>query len=108
MPTWTALSQTQGREPAEALADACADLTPEPVGSGVFEIEDGSDRWEVGIYFTDPPDEIALQLLAAAHGAQPFAVSELPEVDWVAHVRREFSPVVAGRFFVHGSHDVGK
>ena len=108
MPTWTALSQAQGRERAEALADACEDLAPEPVGSGVFEIEDGSDRWEVGVYFTQAPDEIALALLAASQGAQPFVISELHEVDWVAHVRRELSPVSAGRFFVHGSHDADK
>ena len=108
MPTWTALTQAQGRPAVEALAEACEDLTPEPVGNGVFEIEDGSDRWEVGVYFTEAPDEVALALLAAAHGAQPFVVSELPEVDWVAHVRRELSPVEAGRFFVHGSHDADK
>ncbi|SDK91579.1 50S ribosomal protein L11 methyltransferase [Paracoccus chinensis] len=108
MATWTALTHLQGREAAEALAEDCEDLTPEPVGSGVFEIEDGSDRWEVGVYFTEAPDEIALALLAAAHGAQPFAISELPEVDWVAHVRRELSPVEAGRFFVHGAHDADK
>lgn len=108
MATWTALTHLQGREAAEALAEDCEDLTPEPVGTGVFEIEDGSDRWEVGAYFTESPDEIALALLAAAHGAQPFAVSELPEVDWVAHVRRELSPVEAGRFFVHGAHDADK
>lgn len=35
-------------------------------------------------------------------------VSELPEVDWVAHVKRELAPVEAGRFFVHGSHDADK
>ena len=109
MATWTALTHAQGRAAAEALAEACDDvLTPEPVGSGVFEIEDGSDRWEVGVYFTEAPDEIALALLAAAHGAQPFAVSELPEVDWVAHVRRELTPVEAGRFFVHGAHDADR
>lgn len=109
MPTWTALTTLPGREAAEALAaQAEAVLDPEPSGSGVFEIEDGSDRWEVGLYFTDAPDEVALALLAAAAGAQPFAVSELPEVDWVAHVRRELSPVVAGRFFVHGAHDADK
>ncbi|RJL08757.1 50S ribosomal protein L11 methyltransferase [Paracoccus siganidrum] len=107
MPTFTALTHIQGREAAEALAEACEDLTPEPVGTGVFEIEDGLGRWEVGAYFTDSPDEVALALLAAAHGAQPFAVSELPEVDWVAHVRRELTPVHAGRFYVHGSHDAG-
>ncbi|MBU2956942.1 50S ribosomal protein L11 methyltransferase [Paracoccus sp. 1_MG-2023] len=105
MPTYTALTHTKGREAAEALAEACEELTPEPVGTGVFEIEDGSDRWEVGVYFTETPDEISLALLAAAHGANPFVVSELPEVDWVAHVRRELSPVSAGRFYVHGSHD---
>ena len=47
----------------------------------------------------------SLALLAAAYGAAEFVVSELPETDWVAHVRRELSPVEAGRFFVYGSHD---
>ncbi|AUH32804.1 50S ribosomal protein L11 methyltransferase [Paracoccus tegillarcae] len=106
MPTWTALTHTAGQARAEALALACEEvLEPEPVGTGVFEIEDGKDRWEVGIYFTDPPDEVALALLAAAHEAEPFVTSELPEVDWVSKVRRELTPVRAGRFYVHGSHD---
>jgi len=35
-------------------------------------------------------------------------VSEVPDTDWVAHVRRELSPVEAGRFFVYGSHDADK
>ncbi|MBA47853.1 MAG: 50S ribosomal protein L11 methyltransferase [Paracoccus sp.] len=108
MPTFTALTHLAGRDPAEALAEACEDLTPEPVGAGVFEIEDGSDRWEVGLYFLEAPDEVALALLAAAWRAEPFVISELPEVDWVAHVRRELTPVEAGRFFVHGAHDADK
>lgn len=108
MPTWTALTHTAGREAAEALAEQAEDLIPEPVGTGIFEIEDGSDRWEVGVYFTEAPDEVALALLAAAWNAGPFVVSELPEVDWVAHVKRELSPVEAGRFFVYGSHDADK
>lgn len=105
MPTFTALTHLKGREAAEALAEACEDLTPEPVGTGIFEIEDGSERWEVGAYFTEAPDEITLAILAAAYSANPFAISELPEVDWVAHVKRELTPVRAGRFYVHGSHD---
>ena len=108
MSTWTALTQTAGREAAEALAELGEDLTPEPVGSGIFEIEDGRDRWEVGLYFTEAPDEVALALMAAAWNADPFVVSELPEVDWVAHVKRELAPVEAGRFFVHGSHDADR
>ena len=108
MSTWTALTQTAGRETAEALTELAEDLTPEPVGTGIFEIEDGRGRWEVGLYFTERPDELALALMAAAWGADPFVLSELPEVDWVAHVRRELSPVEAGRFFVHGSHDADR
>lgn len=108
MPTYSALTTLTGREAAEALAEALEDLDPAPTGVGVFEIEDGSGLWEVGAYFLDPPDEIALTLLAMAWQAQPFALSELPDIDWVAKVRRELSPVEAGRFFVYGSHDADK
>lgn len=108
MPTYAALTTLPGREPAEALAEALEDLEPEPYGVGAFEIEDGSGLWEVGAYFFDPPDEVALALLAAVHAARDFSVSELPEIDWVAKVRRELHPVEAGRFFVYGAHDADK
>ncbi|MFD1913112.1 50S ribosomal protein L11 methyltransferase [Halodurantibacterium flavum] len=108
MPTYSALTTLAGEEPARALAEAMEAMEPEPSGVGVFEIEDGSGRWEVGGYFTEAPDQAGLALLAAIHTAQPFAVSELPDIDWVAKVRRELSPVEAGRFFVYGSHDADK
>ncbi len=108
MPTFTALTTLTGRENAEKLGGAMERLIPEPTGVGVFEMEDGSGLWEIGGYFTETPDEAALAVLAVAFGAKPFAVSELPDVDWVAKVKRELSPVVAGRFFVYGSHDADK
>jgi len=108
MPTYTALTTLPDEERAQALGEALEDLDPAPVGVGVFEMEDGSGLWEVGAYFTETPDDIALTLMAAAFGAAEFAVSELPEIDWVAHVKRELKPVEAGRFFVHGSHDADK
>lgn len=108
MPTFTALTTLTGREAAYKLGEAMEDLTPEPTGVGVFEVEDGSGLWEVGGYFEAAPDETALALLAAAMDAKSFVVSELPETDWVAHVRRELAPVEAGRFFVYGSHDADK
>ena len=108
MPTWTALTTLEGRAAAEALGEAMERLEPEPTGIGVFEVEDGSGLWEVGGYFTAPPDEAALMLLAAAKDAKPFTISEVPETDWVAHVRRELAPVEAGRFFVYGAHDADK
>jgi ribosomal protein L11 methyltransferase len=108
MPTFTALTTLTGKDRAEALGLAAENLVPEPTGVGVFEIEDGAGLWEVACYFTEAPDDTGLALLAAAHDARPFVVSELPETDWVAKVRRELSPVEAGRFFVYGSHDADK
>lgn len=109
MATYTALTTLEGRDTAYALGEAMEErLDPAPTGVGVFEMEDGSGLWEVGGYFEAPPDETALALLAAAMGAKPFVVSEVPETDWVAHVRRELAPVEAGRFFVYGSHDADK
>ena len=108
MPTYTALTTAPSREQAEALGEALEALDPAPYGVGVFEIEDGSGLWEIGAYFTDDPDAVQLDLIAAVHGAAPFQVSEVPDIDWVAHVRRELAPVHAGRFLVYGSHDADK
>lgn len=108
MPTYTALTTLIGEDRAEALGEALEKLQPEPIGVGVFEIEDDSGLWEVGAYYTEPPNLAFLELLATAFEAKPFVVSEVPEVDWVAHVRRELAPVEAGRFFVYGSHDADK
>jgi len=108
MPTFTALTTLEGKQAAEALGADMEGLTPAPTGLGVFEVEDGSGLWEVGGYFDEAPDEAGLALLATIHGAKEFAVSELPELDWVAKVRRELVPVEAGRFFVYGSHDADK
>lgn len=108
MPTFTAITKLTSSEAAYSLSEAMENMSPEPTGVGVFEMEDGSNLWEVGGYFTESPDDIELMLLAQAFGATPFLVSELPEIDWVAKVRRDLSPVEAGRFFVYGSHDAEK
>lgn len=105
MPTYSALTTLAGAGAAEALGEALERLSPAPGGVGVFEIEDGSGRWEVGGYFGAPPDIAGLALLAAMHGAADFAVSRIEDRDWVAQVRRELHPVHAGRFTVHGGHD---
>ncbi|MDC0012388.1 50S ribosomal protein L11 methyltransferase, partial [Octadecabacter sp.] len=105
MTTFTALTTMMGKPAADAVSAAMENMEPAPTGVGVFEVEDDSGLWEVGGYFEGAPDEVALALLAATFGAKPFVVSEVPETDWVAHVKRELPPVEAGRFFVYGSHD---
>ncbi|WP_411891561.1 50S ribosomal protein L11 methyltransferase [Yoonia sp. SDW83-1] len=108
MTTYSALTTIPGEDAAYRLADDLEALVPEPTGVGVFEIEDGSGLWEVGAYFTEAPDQAALSVLAALHGAKLFAVSDIPEQDWVSKVQRELAPVAAGRFFVYGAHDADK
>jgi ribosomal protein L11 methyltransferase len=76
MPTWSALTTLSDPARAEALGAALEDLAPEPIGVGVFEVEDGSGLYEVGAYFEAAPDTVALALLAAAHGARPFTLSD--------------------------------
>jgi ribosomal protein L11 methyltransferase len=71
-------------------------------------LEDGSGFWEVGAYFSEQPSDVSLALLAAAFQAEEFKISELPQIDWVSKVQRSLKPVIAGRFFVYGSHDSDK
>jgi ribosomal protein L11 methyltransferase len=108
MTMYSAITTAPGRAAAERLGDLIEKMDPAPFAVGVFEIEDGSDLHEIGVHFEDRPDAVALDLLAAVCGARPFALSEVPDVDWVAHVRRELTPVAAGRFFVYGAHDAGR
>ena len=108
MLTYSAITKVKDKERAEGLGVALEKLNPSPMGVGVFELEDGSGEWEVGAYFHDKPDEISILILENAFEAAGFAISEIPEIDWVAKVKRELSPVEAGRFLVFGKHDLKK
>lgn len=108
MATYSAITSVTGQDRAEAIGEALEKLQPEPYGVGVYEIEDGKGIWEVGAYYTDPPSEALLLLLSTAFASKPFLISELPDIDWVAKVRRDLAPVTAGRFFLFGSHDIDK
>lgn len=108
MGTFSTLTIISGEDAAYRLAEALEDIQPEPIGVGVYEIEDGSGLWEVAAYFTEQPDAGALAVLSALHGAKPFNISDIPDQDWVSKVQRELAPVAAGRFFVYGSHDADK
>ena len=70
MPTWTALTTLSSKSRAEALAETLETIEPAPTGIGTFEVEDGSGTWEVGAYFTEAPNEVALALLAGVAAPQ--------------------------------------
>ena len=108
MLTYSAITKVKDKDRAKRLGVALEKLNPPPMGVGVFELEDGSGEWEVGAYFHDRPDEISILILENAFKADGFAISEIPETDWVTKVKRELSPVEAGQFFVFGKHDSHK
>jgi ribosomal protein L11 methyltransferase len=105
MPLFRATTVVHGGTAAVALRDALEELATPPLASEVHDHDDGSGLWDVGGLFDGPPDEAGLALLARMHGAADFELARVEDRDWVAQVRAELTPVVAGRFVVHGSHD---
>jgi ribosomal protein L11 methyltransferase len=70
--------------------------------------------WRMEALMADKPDAAAIaaalaDILGMATTALPrIAVERLADVDWLALNRAQFPPVLAGRFFVHGSHFEGQ
>ncbi len=81
-------------------------------GVAVSLDERADGLWSVDAYFEEgePPDIAGMlrdRLGADAFGA-PLTVEALPETDWIAAGLESLTPVSAGRFLVHGSHDRGR
>ncbi len=102
---FTARTELDSAAAAGAISDAMEALDPPPGAVATSEEPDGSGHWVVVAYFEETPDATDLALLSAGFGAAAFEVAPVPDEDWVARVQRELSPVEAGRFYVHGSHD---
>jgi len=51
MSTFNAATVLAGKSQSDSLGEALEMMDPAPAGVGVFEIEDGSDVWEVCGYF---------------------------------------------------------
>ena len=78
------------------------DFRIEPLAVTINETDEAKNHWETVAYFaTDADAEEARRLLQVPSGI----ISELPDKDWVRHSLEGLAPVIAGRFFLHGSHD---
>ncbi|RTL51620.1 MAG: 50S ribosomal protein L11 methyltransferase [Bradyrhizobiaceae bacterium] len=77
------------------------------VAVAAFEQPDG--RWDVTMYFAQPPDEAAIRemiVLAAGNAvADTVTFDTVAATDWVKSSLEGLVPVGAGRFIVHGHHD---
>ena len=105
MTLWGVRTAVGGAAAAQVLCDVLDGLDPARLSSGVHDHDDGSGLWDVSAHFDRRPDAAGLALAARLHGAPDFEVARVEDRDWVAQVRAELTPVVAGRFVVYGSHD---
>lgn len=94
---------------APAFAEAIGDHAD---AVSTFELDEGGD-WLVEATVHGEPDVPRLTarvaVLAEAFGIDEpkLVIEDLPPIDWVSHSYRGFPPILAGRFFVHGSHHEG-
>lgn len=109
----TQVWKTELHLPDEATAEAFGGAVDGYViGQATFELPDGGapgapKRWSLEFYTDGMPDWGVLgpriALTAAECGIkepEPLA-APLPETDWVAENQKSFSPIRAGRFYVH-------
>lgn len=104
--------------PAHAV-DACESAL-EPFADAVswFVTEGDADepdrQWLLQAFSRAAPDraglEAALAVTAAALAidAPVVDIARVPHADWVTDNLRDFPPIAAGRYFVHGSHYEGR
>jgi ribosomal protein L11 methyltransferase len=101
---------TADRDLARALAGAMQDFVePPPDALTLFEAPDVG--WQIEAYFTELPDAGELRdLLAQITGVDVPVIhaEDVPALNWVAISQAALPPVIAGRFTVHGSHDLGR
>lgn len=104
--TSTASSQPMTREQAYALVDAVAEREDMALAVSAHEAEGG--EWVLEATCDGEPDlesfsELARQTLG---GHVAFSAELIdPDIDWVARSQAGLAPVLAGGFFIHGSHD---
>jgi ribosomal protein L11 methyltransferase len=97
------------RSQAEALVDAVMEREDLAVTASAFE-DVTTGEWVFEATCASAPDLEAFAALAreALGGEVGFSAEPIdPDVNWVAKSLEGLQPVVAGGFYVHGSHDTG-
>lgn len=103
------LSATLTKEQAYALVDAVMERDDLALTASAHEIEE-TGEWVFEATCDSPPNvdaftELATQVLG---GAVDFSIEEIdPEINWVARSLEGLAPVIAGGFYVYGSHETG-
>ena len=95
---------------AQRISDLLDDaFEQEAIAVTLFEIDEGNAIWCACIYVLEHLSDQYKERMAAVlsdNGINNDIHSEIIQpTDWVAETLRQLSPVHAGRFLVHGSHD---
>jgi ribosomal protein L11 methyltransferase len=98
---------------AEAVLNALSELFgEEDYAIATQEVDEVNEIWEASIYMTAEQEaDIAVVFDELVSQAFPDLTVErevLPDIDWITKSLEGLKPVRAGRFLVHGSHDVDK
>ena len=79
------------------------------VTSVLCEVQEDSGQWSYSIYVPENEANRWDKVIHDRLGQDCFGLDVVHEpvadIDWVSKTLRELSPVDAGRFFVHGSHE---
>lgn len=91
------LSLDGARELAEALEEACAAVS-------IDETDENTGEWALAAYAGEPQQLEALEKILKELGISGER-RLLPDADWVRRSLQGLTPIAAGRFYLHGSHD---
>ncbi|QYO75397.1 50S ribosomal protein L11 methyltransferase [Devosia salina] len=103
------LSISLTKEQAYALVDAVSERDDLALTASAHENEE-TGEWVFEATCDSPPDLAAYAALArqVLGGDVSFSVEPIdPEVNWVAKSLEGLAPVIAGGFYVYGSHETG-
>ncbi len=103
------LSVSLSKEQAYALVDAVSERDDLALTASAHENEE-TGEWVFEATCDSPPDLESFSQLAreVLGGTVEFSVEQIdPEVNWVARSLEGLAPVIAGGFYVYGSHSEG-
>jgi ribosomal protein L11 methyltransferase len=90
-------------EAANALALRLEDdYRLDPMAITINETDEAKGLWNVSLYFAEMDEALDASLVV---GIDDALIAPMPQQDWVRQSLEGLAPVVAGRFFLHGSHD---
>ena len=97
----------------EQTAKRVVDLLTESFFEGqaaIAAFEGAGGRWDISVHFAEAPDQISIrELVGIAAGDEVALAIQFDTVeakDWVKATLEQLVPVRAGRFIVHGRHDL--